>query len=422
MTCCGGEGRLETGKIFSTVPVFIWVHLCSIMDLRLLRYKVFVNGKMFQGPIVSTGNNGLSIEGEGIAILGQEQDLYGGGFTVQQSFEGILAGYMIAFGVSNDEAVQKFMRCENNGIEDVLISFDNFPQGWSTNGSVEVLSVEAAEVCQEKQTEYIIFPTPRSLDNSVKMCRKLKGEISVPKNAAENEKITEIAAGKLPQCTAGWGVSLWIGAKGVRDENDMWVYKSIINNAQLNYTNFKAGYAIPVSSHYCLYLDSFEVKYWVQSPCIFKTCVICEFNSPTVLRLRGLCEDSIIDRYYVINGEYNGQPLFKGISHSIIRATNTTWELVDTLFPSTNATMIVTERNQNPVGLREWKVFGDKCEDTSPKLLLTACQAHQYTCNDGTCIEKMQRCDLQVNCPDQSDERLCIPVVVSEDYIQEVRI
>ncbi|KAK3854960.1 hypothetical protein Pcinc_038605 [Petrolisthes cinctipes] len=55
-----------------------------------------------------------------------------------------------------------------------------------------------------------------------------------------------------------------------------------------------------------------------------------------------------------------------------------------------------------------------------PDLLLTACSARQFTCNDGTCIRKMQRCDLEVNCPDQSDERLCQAVVVPRDYIREV--
>lgn len=63
---------------------------------------------------------------------------------------------------------------------------------------------------------------------------------------------------------------------------------------------------------------------------------------------------------------------------------------------------------------------GDKCPSTELELLLTACSAEQYTCHDGTCIRKMQRCDLEVNCPDQSDERLCTPVVVPPDYISEV--
>ena len=51
---------------------------------------------------------------------------------------------------------------------------------------------------------------------------------------------------------------------------------------------------------------------------------------------------------------------------------------------------------------------------------MTACSDKQYTCHDGTCINKIQRCDREVNCPDQSDERLCTPVVVPEDYIREV--
>lgn len=63
----------------------------------------------------------------------------------------------------------------------------------------------------------------------------------------------------------------------------------------------------------------------------------------------------------------------------------------------------------------------DRCLESSPGLLLTACRADQYTCHDGTCIRKIQRCDLEVNCPDQSDEQLCKAVVVPSDYITEVR-
>ena len=213
---------------------------------------------------------------------------------------------------------------------------------------------------------------------------------------------------------------MWLGGEAIQNSKCNWEYVNVETGKSLNFTNFKGGTNNPFSTYNCLYLDSIDTGVWVQYPCIFKTCVVCSFKAPTVLRLRGLCEDSIIDRYYIINGEHNGKPLFSGISHSIIRATNTSWELIDSLNINLNASMITTQIDQNPVGLRQWIVNGDKCEETTLKLLLTACQAHQYTCNDGTCIEKMQRCDLTVNCPDQSDERLCIPVVVPTDYIREV--
>lgn len=420
MVCCGGEGRLETMKILATVPIFVWMHLCLIIDLRLLTYKVFANGNSFNGDIISSSDRGLNIEGGGILIMGQEQDLFGGGFSIQQSFEGILAGPTISFGIINDDVAERFSRCENIEMENILVSFDAFSTQWTANGAVEVMEIQNVDICRDKETEYVMIPEPRSLDDSIKMCKKLKGRIALPTNAVENTRLTDVASTKLSQCTVGWGVFLWLGMRATRGKDNLWDYRNVVTNEIANYTNFRAGYNNPVSTYECIYLDSFETSFWVQYPCIFKTCVACAFNTPTVLRFRGLCEDTNIDRYYVISGEYNDKPLFSGVSHSVIRATNSTWELIDTLNPEMNATMVVTERNQNPLGLRNWIVYGDKCDVRTPELLLTACQAHQYTCNDGTCIDKMQRCDLQVNCPDQSDEQLCIPVVVPGDYIKEV--
>lgn len=39
-----------------------------------------------------------------------------------------------------------------------------------------------------------------------------------------------------------------------------------------------------------------------------------------------------------------------------------------------------------------------------------------FTCEDGTCISLQQRCDLRVDCPDQSDEHSCGMVDVPPDY------
>lgn len=50
------------------------------------------------------------------------------------------------------------------------------------------------------------------------------------------------------------------------------------------------------------------------------------------------------------------------------------------------------------------------------ELLLTSCHNYEYTCNDGMCIDKSRRCDLSVDCDDQSDEMDCSVVVVPEGY------
>ena len=43
-----------------------------------------------------------------------------------------------------------------------------------------------------------------------------------------------------------------------------------------------------------------------------------------------------------------------------------------------------------------------------------------FTCDDGTCVEMNQRCDLQVDCPDSSDEKDCDVLVVPDDYRSQI--
>ena len=39
-------------------------------------------------------------------------------------------------------------------------------------------------------------------------------------------------------------------------------------------------------------------------------------------------------------------------------------------------------------------------------LTLTTCFPNKFTCNDGTCVRINQRCNLVVDCPDKSDEKV----------------
>ena len=43
-----------------------------------------------------------------------------------------------------------------------------------------------------------------------------------------------------------------------------------------------------------------------------------------------------------------------------------------------------------------------------------------FTCDDGTCVEMNQRCDLQVDCPDSSDEKNCDVLQVPSDYRSQI--
>lgn len=53
------------------------------------------------------------------------------------------------------------------------------------------------------------------------------------------------------------------------------------------------------------------------------------------------------------------------------------------------------------------------------EVLITPCSENEYTCNDGSCIMKTQRCDLVTDCPDLSDEVGCQFVQVPDGYTTE---
>lgn len=72
-----------------------------------------------------------------------------------------------------------------------------------------------------------------------------------------------------------------------------------------------------------------------------------------------------------------------------------------------------------PFGTNPWRLMSDACglpAGTIVNLTLSECGKGMFTCEDGTCISLQQRCDLRVDCLDQSDEHYCILVDVPSNY------
>ncbi|KAK7027879.1 hypothetical protein SK128_012579 [Halocaridina rubra] len=59
----------------------------------------------------------------------------------------------------------------------------------------------------------------------------------------------------------------------------------------------------------------------------------------------------------------------------------------------------------------------DNLKNSSHMLSLTACYDWEYSCGDGTCVNLTQRCDLRVDCPDNTDETACGRLIKPEDYL-----
>ena len=59
-------------------------------------------------------------------------------------------------------------------------------------------------------------------------------------------------------------------------------------------------------------------------------------------------------------------------------------------------------------------------ENTEQVIKLTTCGEEMFTCDDGKCIDIEDRCDDKADCIDESDEKECSIVVMSNQYKKHV--
>ena len=114
---------------------------------------------------------------------------------------------------------------------------------------------------------------------------------------------------------------------------------------------------------------------------------------------------------------------FRGITRSIIyfNLTTETWNLRSLI----DKDLYLECESDHPLGTCEWTVIADRalCEKESmetAKLTLSACYPGMYTCDSGHCVPIDQRCDIDFDCEDKSDELLCSTIAAGGDYAKEL--
>ncbi|XP_023326611.1 glycine receptor subunit alpha-2 [Eurytemora carolleeae] len=96
------------------------------------------------------------------------------------------------------------------------------------------------------------------------------------------------------------------------------------------------------------------------------------------------------------------------------------WELIHLQFGTFRGFLFDdTERNY-PVGRYLWNISDPDCFNTiqyqQVYLTLTRCSTVEFTCDDGTCIPLVNRCNITPDCPDNSDEVGCRSIIQEESY------
>ena len=87
--------------------------------------------------------------------------------------------------------------------------------------------------------------------------------------------------------------------------------------------------------------------------------------------------------------------------------------------------MISEFEDEFPIGTNEWKLKKDDAicnqeKGTKLRLTLSQCYPDKFTCRSGHCIPLEDRCNVDYDCKDSSDERDCQTLQLNDDYIKEL--
>ena len=154
---------------------------------------------------------------------------------------------------------------------------------------------------------------------------------------------------------------------------------------------------------------------------------LCQRKPYFYMRLRGLCVNSAIDKYYHPMNDFSDYARLQivGDSASAIEYDQNSkhWKLSSAISSNISG-LSRADHNTFLLGKHRWSIKGDSgCnggEYTGP-LKLTGCNATgQFTCDDGQCVSMEQRCNQLPECRDNSDENNCSVLVLSEGYNKNV--
>ncbi|XP_064100869.1 uncharacterized protein LOC135211492 [Macrobrachium nipponense] len=344
-------------------PLRHWTHFCFGYTLGSDDWQIFVDGeKQAQGTMVTESGYLVS---NGSYVIGQEQDSFGGGFQRDQSFSGEITELDFWDETISDESIK-----------------------------------EAAS-----------------------------GGLLVPQTDDENSLLYESSKDRAQQCSGGQGSSyMWLGANDEVNEGQ-WV--SWATEEPIGWEGPWRGLGPNGgTAENCMVMLAGDFpSMWSDIACLdtYSFCVPCEFKQLTSLHLKGaaLCNSSPFNQQYFLDSEKNGRPFFAGFFHSDIYwdPLSGSWTLQSLKEPGAQARWTVRNEGQYPFGTHDWILLGEVCgmlPGTVVPLTISVCRIGQFTCADGTCINLTSRCDLRVDCPDQSDESACSLLDIPEGYHTDI--
>ncbi|CAL4095075.1 unnamed protein product, partial [Meganyctiphanes norvegica] len=355
-------------------------------------------------------------------------------FSEFETFRGVIADFRIYDTMLSTESIVNISLCEDeNALNSPIIDYSNIRSDYKNIGVEIEEYIDTNLFCSKKSSYDIIIAETLTYEQSDLLCQTLGARMSIPSDKAQNDRFYKQGLPYVDVCDMNRDDMIWLGVTG-NVESKRWYNDEF--DTDLNFTNFDPFDDISwEEANMCVTISGnrgngeYEPGTWHQTDCGDEYCVACQYASVKYLQVRGLCETSLFDRKFLIR-EFNGSVIFVGLFYSIIEwvpyiggsdgTGHGFWKMYRYDLPNVKAFIERRSPTHYPTGLNMWKVEDDECgfEEEMP-LIITSCGDGMFSCDDGSCRNREDRCDTEFHCPEGTDELECDPIILSALYDSE---
>ncbi|KAK4324569.1 hypothetical protein Pmani_004780 [Petrolisthes manimaculis] len=279
-------------------------------------------------------------------------------------------------------------------------------------GSAQLTNISEEQVCASVQPMSIFFNRRHNFKKAQDWCSQLGGSLPLPESHETNTFFYNQALKSRRGCD-DYSILYWLDA---------------VNNASGDFYKMTDGKPLKWINLWSWGRNNFEIlclvidnrrfnkgsDEWRLTSCRRPSCgVLCSFDYSPWLKLQGKCDSFTLDTYVIMSTDVNNNIQFFNRVYRL-SLVNNTWTMMEEnqQFPMAE----ITSEMDTPLGRHYWRVWQSGCSQDKMLLVLSACGAKEYTCNDGTCININKRCNLILECPDHSDEEHCEKVLLPHNY------